>query len=118
MCRFCGYRFEEAPANTADVAARRSAGDRAETDRVLRNAGNDLRQRRFVEAWIAHPQRDVLEQREHEVDASGAPRWKATREVDGDEWVWYWQRPVDPRDDRPSIMIGMWPERLETDGTT
>ena len=47
----------------------------------------------------------------------GKRRIKTKVRVCGDEWVWYRQRPVDPRDDRPSIMIGMWPERLETDGT-
>ena len=86
-----------------------------EADRILGDGWIDRGFRRYAEAWIKHPQRELLDAHKRDVDEDGMPRWHAVRELHEDGWAEYWQRPIDPHDGRESVCIGRWPEKVETD---
>jgi hypothetical protein len=68
----------------------------------------------YSEAWDKHPQRELLDEHKRDVDVDGMPKWQTVRELHEDAWVEYWQRPLDPTDEREPICIGRWPEKRET----
>ena len=62
------------------------ADDRNEADRILGEGWIDRGFRRYAEAWIKHPQRELLDAHKRDVDEDGMPRWHAVRELHEDGW--------------------------------
>ncbi len=89
--------------------------DRNEADRILGEDWMDPGYRRYAEAWVKHPQRELLDTHKRDVHEDGMPKWHTVKELHEDGWVEYWQRPIDPRDGREGICIGRWPLKVETD---
>ena len=67
------------------------------------------------EAWAAHLQRGLLEERGRERDENANLKWKVGRELADDGWLEYWQLTENPLDKREPIRVGAWPEKRETD---
>ena len=67
------------------------------------------------EAWAAHSQRGLLEERGRERDENANFKWKVGRELADDGWLEYWQLTENPLDEREPIRVGAWPEKRETD---
>jgi hypothetical protein len=67
------------------------------------------------EAWAAHSQRGLLEERGRERDENANLKWKVGRELADDGWLEYWQLTENPLDEREPIRVGAWPEKRETD---
>jgi hypothetical protein len=65
------------------------------------------------EAWDAHEQHELLAERVSERDANGLLKWQLVRVHTEDDWFEYWQRPVDPLDEREPICVCRWPVARE-----
>ena len=87
--------------------------DRNEADRISGEGWTDPRDLLLVKALAAHPELELIEQREQERDAIGERRWSLRRHLEEDGWVEVWLRPwpFDRFDARPPIRVGAWPEQ-------
>jgi hypothetical protein len=86
---------------------------RNEADGVPGESWTDPRDALLVKALTAHPERELIEQRQQETDAIGEPRWSLCRQLEEDGWVEVWLRPwpFDRFDARSPIRVGAWPEQ-------
>ena len=87
--------------------------DRNEAGRVPGQVWMDPRDVLLMNALAAHPERDLIEERQLETDAIGESLWSVCRQLEADGWVEVWLRPwpSDRVDARPPIRVGAWPER-------
>ena len=94
--------------------------DRNEADRILGEGWMMPGHVLLVRALEAHPRRELVKKLQMETDERGNRRWSLGRlvEEDGeDPWVevWLLPWPHGRPDDRPPILVGRWPLKLETD---
>jgi hypothetical protein len=70
--------------------------------------------RRWLEeAWDEHEQHELLVERRRELNAKGEPAWQLGKLRTEDDWLEYWQVPVDRADKREPIRVGAWPAERE-----